>query len=150
MDMKLFFTFCGIALVLELLAILPVVYKANKYRSGNDSAFDEAVVASLAKTGTLRDGDRWVNWGRYEWEYRGKKHHHTFYDSSRILSPLQKHASYWNPPAGGYPGTAESLVSRKTGEPKPPEGERRVFRMKVWVTLGAIAAAYILAKIICG
>ena len=71
--------------MLELLAILPVVYKANKYRSGNDSAFDEAVVAS-----------------------------------------------------------------RKTGEPKPPEGERRVFRMNVWVTLGAIAAAYILAKIICG
>lgn len=53
-------------------------------------------------------------------------------------------------PRAAIPAETELVVSRKTGELKHPEGERRVFRMNGWVTLGAIAVAYILAKIICG
>ena len=148
MDIKFFFTFVGIALALELLSLGFVVSRANRHRSRGYSSIDDRVIARQTKSGVMHD-ERYISWASYEWTYQGKTHRHTFYDSPRALSALQRHASYWQPPTGGYPAETELVVSRKTGELKQPEGERRVTKLVVLFTVGATVLAYILAKIIC-
>lgn len=134
MDARFFVTFVVITLILELIPMKTVLSRTKMYRTADFSAIDDTVTAELIKSGSSYDDEKREEeyWGLYEWYYNGKRRRKRLYSST------------W------FPSTLQITVDRNTGKYKTPEGQRRIDKMTVSLTLGAIVMGYIIASIICG
>ena len=134
MDTKFFITFVVITLILELIPMKSALRKINTYRVTDFSDIDDTVTATLMKSGSDYDEEKREHeyWGLYEWYYNGKRRRKRLYLSS------------W------APTTMTITVNRKTGRYKTPEGQKRIDKITVGITFGAMILGYIIASIICG
>ena len=134
MDTKFFITFFIITLILELIPMKTVMRRTKMYRTADFSVIDDTVTAELLKSGSDYDDEKHEQeyWGLYEWYYNGKRRRKRLFFST------------W------APTSLKITVNRNNGRYKTPEGQKRIDKMTVSLTIGAIIMGYILTSIIYG
>ncbi len=79
MDPKSFLLFIVIAIIIELLLIIPTRIKANRYIHTRHNIYEDTVQAIRVKSSGYNSYDNHC-YSEYEWVYNGKKHRHIFAD----------------------------------------------------------------------
>jgi len=116
MDLKFFGIFCGLALGIELLFMLPIIKLIKKIRSKIYN-IDTTIIANKINEKSINyidDKPGIINCATYEWIYKGKKRR-LHVDDNSVGTPLLKNRiyMYWG---GSYPETMKITINKRTGK----------------------------------